>query len=80
MSEKTVQAYSDSATQLVAHVRAHSDARDADELRRGHVEEFLADVASKRRPATVSVRFRSLQQFLGCCWMRRRSSARPWSA
>lgn len=64
-AEKTIRAYSQSATHLATHVRANSDARDAGELRRSHVEDFLADIASKRRPATVSVRFRSLQQFFG---------------
>ncbi len=67
LSPKTVRTYGDSALQFAAHVSAHApDVAPAD-LQRRHVEEFLADLAGRAAAATVSVRYRGLQQFFG--WM-----------
>lgn len=54
LSRKTIITYTETATQLLAHGRACAGLVDAAELRRAHVEDFLADLAATRSPATVS--------------------------
>lgn len=56
LSPKTISGYMESVGQLAAF----ADGRDP--LARSTIEEFLADLAARRSPATVSVRYRSLQQ------------------
>jgi integrase/recombinase XerC len=59
LADKTVRTYGDSLTLLVDHASAK---RLAD-LDRAVIREFLADQAQRHAPATVSVRYRALQQF-----------------
>lgn len=59
LSARTVQSYAESAGQLLGH----SGAARAEHLTRAVVEEFLADLAGRYKPTTVSVRYRALQQF-----------------
>ena len=58
-SERTVETYLSSVAQLTDWCEAN----DADPLTRRAVEGYLADLADRRKPATVAFRYRSLQQF-----------------
>ncbi|WP_370325317.1 tyrosine-type recombinase/integrase [Euzebya sp.] len=58
-SERTVETYVSSVAQLVDF----AEDRDLDPLARETVTEYLADLADRRKPATVAFRYRSLQQF-----------------
>ncbi|MDQ3708574.1 MAG: tyrosine-type recombinase/integrase [Actinomycetota bacterium] len=58
-SARTIQSYTESVEQLVEHAQAVSVA----ELDRRAVEAYLDHLISVRKPATVAVRFRSLQQW-----------------
>jgi len=60
LSHKTISGYVESARQLIAHAADHGD---RDPLTRRALEEWLADLADTRAPATVSVRYRAVQQF-----------------
>lgn len=63
LSPKTIRTYADSAMQLLHHAR-EQDGDDVDllALDRAQVQEFLGHLAANWKPATVSVRFRALQQ------------------
>ncbi|MFO8075710.1 MAG: tyrosine-type recombinase/integrase [Egibacteraceae bacterium] len=63
LSAQTISSYETSVGQLVAFAAE----RGTNPLARGTIEEFLADLAAKRSPATVSVRYRALQQFTKWC-------------
>lgn len=63
LSHKTISGYVESAEQLVKFAAE----RDADPLARRTIEEFLARLSDTRAPATVSVRYRALQQW--CRWL-----------
>lgn len=58
-SPKTILSYVLAAEQLAAYARKHDRAL----LDRALIEDYLGEMASKRRPATVAQRYRSLQQF-----------------
>jgi site-specific recombinase XerD len=60
-SARTIQSYEESARQLIAH----AGATEAVQLDRRAVEAYLADLAGRFKPATVAVRYRSLQQLFG---------------
>jgi hypothetical protein len=59
LSRRTLEAYTDSVKRLVDHAREH----DHDPFSRRAIEEYLATVADTRAPATVSFRYRALQQW-----------------
>jgi hypothetical protein len=56
---RTLETYLDSAYQLVGFLDAAGMPSAAAAIRREHVEALLADLAVKRKPSTVSVRFRA---------------------
>lgn len=58
LADKTVRTYADSARQLLEV----SGAADVAATDREAIEKYLADLAGRYKPATVSVRFRALQQ------------------
>jgi site-specific recombinase XerD len=58
LAEKTVRTYADSARALLDH----SEEDTVADVSRQQVEEFLVDLAARFKPATVSVRYRALQQ------------------
>lgn len=60
-SPRTIQSYEEAVRQLVEHTGATTIA----ELDRRAVTSYLHSVAERFRPATVAVRFRSLQQWFG---------------
>jgi integrase/recombinase XerC len=64
LAPRTLDTYGEAATQLVVHLAASPDAPTAIEgLEKRHVEAFIIDLAAARSPATVSVRYRALQQW-----------------
>jgi site-specific recombinase XerD len=56
---RTIQSYEESVLQLIAH----ADAATVADLDRRAVESYLASLADRFAPATVAVRYRSLQQW-----------------
>lgn len=62
-SPRTVQSYSESAAQLADFLVRRGMPTAVDSITREHVESFIEDLDARFRPATVGVRFRSLQQF-----------------
>jgi site-specific recombinase XerD len=62
LAPKTIRAYADSATQLLDHAAATADVDDLTKIGKPHIEAFLADLAARWKPATVSVRYGALQQ------------------
>ncbi len=59
LAPKTQRTYTDAARQLIDHARAEA----LEDLNRRAIEDYLADQAARFKPATVSVRFRALQQW-----------------
>lgn len=66
LAAKTLRTYGQSADQLVAHLEAEGVTDPAD-VRREHVEGFIAHLLDTRSAATASVRYRALQQFFAWC-------------
>jgi integrase/recombinase XerC len=65
LSPNTIKVYRRSVDLLIEYLVAqHPDVAPAD-LKRQHVEGFMSDHAAGRSPGTVSVRYRSLQQWFG---------------
>lgn len=62
-AETTVRTYMEAVTQLDQFLAGAGMPRDPEALSREHVESFIADVLSRRRPATASNRYRALQSF-----------------
>jgi len=63
-TESTVLTYGKAITQLEDYLAAHGMPRHVADIHREHVEAFLVDLRERgMKPATVSQRFRSLQQF-----------------
>ena len=67
-SPRTIQSYTESAEQLAEFLVSRGMPTAVDSIRREHVESFIEDLDSRFRPATVGVRFKSLQQMFK--WMR----------
>lgn len=61
LAQKTITSYTASARQLAAFAAE----RGLDPFSRRAVEEYLADQAARCKPATVSFRYRALQQWFG---------------
>jgi site-specific recombinase XerD len=59
LAETTITHYTSSVDQLLDHAHA----RGHDPLTREAIEEYLGTLARERKPATVSFRYRALQQF-----------------
>ena len=59
LTETTITHYTSSVDQLLDHARS----RGHDPLTRVAIEEYLGTLARERKPATVSFRYRALQQF-----------------
>ena len=59
LSDTTIDHYTGSVEQLLEHAREHGH----DPMSRRAIEEYLGDKARRWKPATVSFRYRSLQQW-----------------
>ena len=66
-SPRTVQSYTEAAEQLADFLVRQGMPTAVESIRREHVESFIEDLDSRFRPATVGVRFKSLQQMFK--WM-----------
>src|SRR5262249_6095184 len=63
-SVRTLDHYLEAVDQVIAFHSQRGMPTDAASVRREHVESFLVDLADQgRKPATLSNRFRALQQF-----------------
>ena len=66
-SPRTVQSYTEAAEQLADFLVRRGMPTAVDSIAREHVESFIEDLDTRFKPATVGVRFRSLQQLFK--WM-----------
>lgn len=67
LAPSTLHTYDRAADLFCAWLATAHPTLEPDQLRQEHVEEFLSELAQGRAPATVSVRYRALQQWLA--WM-----------
>jgi site-specific recombinase XerD len=75
LADKTLRIHGDSLTALVDH----ADAAQLGDLDRDAVRAFLADLTDRFAPATVSVRYRALQQFFKWCVAEEELDRSPWT-
>ena len=62
-SPRTIEAYTDAVRLLATYCQAHSQPVLASELRREHIQEFIADQLARWKPATAHNRYRGLHAF-----------------
>jgi integrase/recombinase XerC len=77
LAVRTQGTYRQSVEQLAAWLETEGVVT-VDEVRRRHVEDFIADLAQTRSASTASVRFRALQQFFNWCADEDELSDRRW--
>lgn len=75
LADKTLRTYGDSLTALVDH----AGATQLCDLDRDAIREFLADLTDQFTPATVSVRYRALQQFFKWAIAEEELDRSPWT-
>ena len=66
-SERTIEAYREAVTQLNDLLVGRGMPTDVRHIRREHVEEFIIDLRSCWKPATVNNRYRGCQAFFRWC-------------
>src|ERR671937_2247179 len=62
-SPRTIEAYTDAVRLLATYLQAHRRPLLARELRREHLQEFIADQLARWKPATAHNRYRGLHAF-----------------
>jgi integrase/recombinase XerC len=62
-SPRTIEAYTDAVRLLATFCQAHGQPLLAGELRREHIQEFIADQLTRWKPATAHNRYRGLHAF-----------------
>ena len=62
-SPRTIEAYTDAVRLLATYCQAHGHPILAAELRREHIQEFIADQLARWKPATAHNRYRGLHAF-----------------
>jgi site-specific recombinase XerD len=62
-SPRTIEAYTDAVRLLAIHCQAHDHPILAGELRREHIQDFIADQLARWKPATAHNRYRGLHAF-----------------
>jgi integrase/recombinase XerC len=62
-SPRTIEAYTDAVRLLATYLQAHSKPLLAGELRREHIQAFIADQLARWKPATAHNRYRGLHAF-----------------
>jgi hypothetical protein len=62
-SPRTIEAYTDAVRLLATFCQAHGQPLLAGELRREHIQEFIADQLARWKPATAHNRYRGLHAF-----------------
>jgi site-specific recombinase XerD len=63
-SPRTIEAYANAVRLLALYLHAHRKPLLAGELRREHLQAFIADQLSRWKPATAHNRYRGLHAFL----------------
>lgn len=63
LAPNTIDTYSSAAKQLADFLAAQEMPLDVANIKREHVESFIADVLSRARPATAANRYRGCQSF-----------------
>lgn len=63
LSPATIYAYSGAVEQLATFLAEHGMPCDVAKIRREHVEAFIADILTRRKPATAHQRYRGCQAF-----------------
>ena len=66
-SPRTVRTYLESLRLFDDHLEGRGMPQEAAKIRREHVEDFIAEILRRWKPATASNRFRGLQQFFRWC-------------
>jgi integrase/recombinase XerC len=66
-SPMTVKSYREAVDQFAAFLAERGLPVEPEEIRRTHVEAFIADQLARWKPATAAVRYRSLQAFFKWC-------------
>lgn len=67
LSPRTEKTYLEAVSLMADFLVAHGMPTEVHAIAREHVEAFLADQLGSRRPSTVAIRYRSLQQFWRWC-------------
>jgi site-specific recombinase XerC len=62
-SPRTIEAYTDAVRFLALYCEAHGKPLLARQLRREHIQDFIADQLARWKPATAHNRYRSLHAF-----------------
>jgi integrase/recombinase XerC len=62
-SPRTIEAYTDAVRLLASYCQAHGRPLLAGELKREHIQEFIADQLARWKPATAHNRYRGLHAF-----------------
>jgi site-specific recombinase XerD len=62
VSERTIQTYLEACTQLADFLEHQGMPVQVSNIRREHIEAFIEHLLDTRKPATASIRYRSLQQ------------------
>jgi site-specific recombinase XerD len=63
LSPRTIQTYAESARQLAIYLAEQGTPQDVANIRREHIETFIACLLERWKPATANNRFRGLQAF-----------------
>lgn len=67
LAPRTIELYGDVAGRFAGHLAAHGMPTDVANIRREHVESWIAALLEQWKPATASNRYRSLAQFFKWC-------------
>jgi site-specific recombinase XerD len=62
-SPRTIEAYTDAVRLLASYSQAHGQPLLAGEVRRQHIQSFIADQLARWKPATAHNRYRGLHSF-----------------
>jgi site-specific recombinase XerD len=76
-SPRAIEAYTDAVQLLATYCQAHGHAVLAGELRREHIQEFIADQLARWKPATAHNRYRGLHAFFTWARCRGRPRGQP---
>jgi site-specific recombinase XerD len=77
-SPRTIEAYTDAVRLLATYLQAHGRPLVAGELRREHIQEFIADQLTRWKPATAHNRYRGLHAFFKWALAEGDLEINPW--
>jgi site-specific recombinase XerD len=79
-SARTMEAYTDAVRLLASYCQAQGQPLLAGELRREHIQEFIADQLARWKPATAHNRYRGLHAFFKWAVAEGDLPPAPWMA